>query len=421
MGARRRGAPVRSVPRGRADAVSDPDARGAFVGLSLRHDRGALWRAMLEGVAFGLADSLQLLQDLGAAPVAGRVSGGGARSRLWLRIVASALRLPLELTESEEGSAYGAALLAGVRDGVFADAEDAVARCVRVRETIEPDVGLRAGLRPLPPPVLDPATTGGLDMSILEGKTAVITGASRGIGAAIARQLHERGANLGLASRSGDDLGLERVVARPCDVRDLDALVELCAATAERFGGIDIVVPNAGVGAYGPFLDLSREHLDEMLDVNLKGTVYAIRAALPHMLGREGDVVTLASEAGRRGFPNEAVYCASKFGQVGLTRALDGELREHGIRCTNICPGGVATDFALDDGRGRSTRRPAGDDDRGGRGRGGRLRARTAAALPHPRDGAPPDDGGLLGVARDGSPPSSRRSSGTATASCASS
>ena len=134
----------------------------------------------------------------------------------------------------------------------------------------------------------------------LEGKSAVITGASRGIGAAVARMLDDRGCNLGLASRSGDDLGLERVVARPSDVRDLDALVELCDATAERFGGIDIVVANAGVGAYGPFLELSREHLDEMLDVNLKGTVYAIRAALPHMLGGEGDVVTLASEAGRR-------------------------------------------------------------------------------------------------------------------------
>ena len=191
-------------------------------------------------------------------------------------------------------------------------------------------------------------------MTDLNGKTAVITGASRGIGAAIARMLHDRGCNLGLASRSGSDLGLERVVAQPCDVRDLDALIELCDQTAERFGGIDIAVPNAGVGAYGPFLDLSREHLDEMLDVNLKGTVYVIRAALPHMLGREGDVVTLASEAGRRGLPYEAVYCASKFGQVGLTRALDHELREQGIRCTNICPGGVATDFALDEGRGRT-------------------------------------------------------------------
>jgi 3-oxoacyl-[acyl-carrier protein] reductase len=187
----------------------------------------------------------------------------------------------------------------------------------------------------------------------LNGKTAVITGASRGIGAAVALMLHERGCNLGLSSRSGSDLGLERVVARPSDVRDLDSLVELCDATAQRFGGIDIVVANAGVGAYGPFLDLSREHLDEMLDVNLKGTVYVIRAALPHVLGREGDIVTLASEAGRRGLPYEAVYCASKFGQVGLTRALDHELREQGIRCTNVCPGGVATDFALDEGRGR--------------------------------------------------------------------
>ena len=195
-------------------------------------------------------------------------------------------------------------------------------------------------------------------MSALEGKTAVITGASRGIGAAVARMLHARGVNVGLASRSGDDLGLSNVVAKACDVRDLDALIQLCEETAARFGGIDIVVPNAGVGAYGPFLELSREHLDEMLDVNLKGTVYAVRAALPHMLGREGDVVTLASEAGRRGLPYEAVYCASKFGQVGLTRALDHELREHGIRCTNVCPGGVATDFAMDEGRGRTPEMP---------------------------------------------------------------
>jgi 3-oxoacyl-[acyl-carrier protein] reductase len=188
----------------------------------------------------------------------------------------------------------------------------------------------------------------------LEGKTAVITGASRGIGASVARMLHERGANVGLVSRSGRDLGLERAVASACDVRDAAGLASFCDEVANRFGGIDIVVANAGVGAYGPFLDLTQEFLDEMIDVNLKGTLYAIRAALPHMLGREGDVITLASEAGRRGLPLEAVYCASKFGQVGFTRALDHELREHGIRCTNICPGGVATDFALEPGRGRS-------------------------------------------------------------------
>jgi NAD(P)-dependent dehydrogenase (short-subunit alcohol dehydrogenase family) len=190
----------------------------------------------------------------------------------------------------------------------------------------------------------------------LEGKVALITGASRGIGAAVARRLRAEGVRLALASRSGDDLGLEGVVARPCDVRrpeDLDAIV---AETAERFGRLDILVANAGVGAYGPFLELSAEHLEEMIDVNLKGTLYAVRAALPHLIASgEGDIVTLASEAGRRGLPYEAVYCASKFGQVGFTRALDHELREHGIRCINVCPGGVATDFALEEGRGRTS------------------------------------------------------------------
>jgi xylulokinase len=118
---------------------ADANARGAFTGLSVRHDRGALWRAMLEGVAYGLRDSLELLRALGVQPEVGRVSGGGARSELWLRIVAAVLGLPLERTVSEEGSAFGAALLAGVRSGAFADADDAVARCVRVRDRIEPD------------------------------------------------------------------------------------------------------------------------------------------------------------------------------------------------------------------------------------------------------------------------------------------
>ncbi|HEV2593301.1 MAG TPA: xylulokinase [Gaiellaceae bacterium] len=118
---------------------ADPDVRGAFTGLSLRHDRGALWRAMLEGVAFGLRDSLELLRELSCAPSVGRVSGGGARSELWLRIVASALQLPLERMASNEGSAFGAALLAGVRAGVYADAQEAVDRCVRVRDVVEPE------------------------------------------------------------------------------------------------------------------------------------------------------------------------------------------------------------------------------------------------------------------------------------------
>jgi xylulokinase len=118
---------------------ADPNARGSFTGLSLRHDRGALVRAVLEGVAYGLRDSLELLRELGVEPTVGRVSGGGARSELWLKIVASVLGTPLERTAVEEGAAYGAALLGGVAAGVFADAHEAVATCVRVRDAVDPD------------------------------------------------------------------------------------------------------------------------------------------------------------------------------------------------------------------------------------------------------------------------------------------
>jgi xylulokinase len=117
---------------------ADPHARGALTGLSLRHDRGALVRAVFEGVAYGLRDSLELLRELGVEAERGRVSGGGARSRLWLEIVASVLGVPLELTAVEEGSAYGAALLAGISSGAFASAQDAVDACVRVRDTVQP-------------------------------------------------------------------------------------------------------------------------------------------------------------------------------------------------------------------------------------------------------------------------------------------
>ena len=123
---------------------ADPDARAAFTGLALRHDRGALARSVLEGVAYGLRDSLELLRELGVEAELGRVSGGGSRSELWVRIAASVLGVPLERTGVDEGAAYGAALLGGVKGGLFADAEQAVAACVRVRGRVEPDPAWQA-------------------------------------------------------------------------------------------------------------------------------------------------------------------------------------------------------------------------------------------------------------------------------------
>ena len=117
-----------------------------------------------------------------------------------------------------------------------------------------------------------------------------------------------------------------------------------------------------------------------MIDVNVKGAIYAARAALPYLLRSEAaDLVTIASEAGRRGLPYEAVYCASSSPRSGLTRALDHELRERGVRCTNVCPGGVATDFAM--GRGRTPDMPAlaGMMRRRGRRRGRHVRADPSA------------------------------------------
>jgi 3-oxoacyl-[acyl-carrier protein] reductase len=188
----------------------------------------------------------------------------------------------------------------------------------------------------------------------LTGKVAFVTGGSSGIGAEVAKSLSAQGVKLALFSRSGkapklpDSLELCGDVGKRADV---NAAVQQAVDT---YGRLDIVVSNAGVGSYGQFVDVPTEHEDEMIRTNVMGTINLYHAAIPHMLTNGGDLVTLSSEAGRRGLPGEAVYSASKFAQVGLTRALDNELREFGIRATNICPGGIWTNFAVDDGRGRT-------------------------------------------------------------------
>ena len=178
----------------------------------------------------------------------------------------------------------------------------------------------------------------------LAGKVALISGGSRGMGASHARAMVAEGAKVVL----GDILVAAYV---HLDVTDRSQWAAAVAATVERFGALDVVVANAGVGAYGPFLELEPDDVEAMIDINLKGTLYTARFGLPHLIESKGDVVALASVAGLRAFPGETVYNASKFGQVGFVRSLDHEMREQGVRVTNIAPGGIATDFAMGSGR----------------------------------------------------------------------
>lgn len=193
-------------------------------------------------------------------------------------------------------------------------------------------------------------------MSELEGKVALVTGGSRGIGRAIGDRLARQGVSVALAARATTHLGSENTLGIACDVRNRDEVRGAVDAVIRRFGRLDILVVGAGVGSYGPFVEIDPDQLEEIVDVNVKGLLYCVHAALPHLLQRGGDIVTVASDVGRRGLPNQAVYSSSKFAQVGFMRALDNEVRESGVRCTTVCPGGVATDFAM--GRGRSPDMP---------------------------------------------------------------
>ena len=173
-----------------------------------------------------------------------------------------------------------------------------------------------------------------------------------------------------------------RIVAVEMDVRSPDDSRRLVQTAVERFGRLDTLVANAGIGMYGGILDHTDEELATMLDTNVAGTVWPIRAAVPEMRkAGQGDIVIVASVAGFRGGADEAVYAATKFAQVGLAGALDRELREDGIRVTTIGPAGPSTEFAM--GAGRTEDMPGPQDLP--QARGHRLRD------PHgPRAAAPP-------------------------------
>ena len=186
-----------------------------------------------------------------------------------------------------------------------------------------------------------------------------LTGASAGIGNATARLLVEEGAKVVVGARRSErleqleqELGAENVAAVTMDVRSPEDNRRLVATAIERFGRLDSIVPNAGIGLYGGITDHDDEHVAEMMETNYAGTVWSVRAAVPHLRDAGGgDVVIVSSVAGLRGGADEAVYAGTKFAQIGLAGSLDRELREHGIRVTAICPAGVHTEFAMGTGR----------------------------------------------------------------------
>jgi 3-oxoacyl-[acyl-carrier protein] reductase len=207
-------------------------------------------------------------------------------------------------------------------------------------------------------------STSTVEVRDLTGTVIAITGASSGIGRAAARQLVDAGASVALAARRGDrldelvaELGADRAVAVPGDVRSAADNKRLVDTALERFGRLDSLVANAGIGAYGGILDGTDEELVEMIETNFTGTVWSVRAAVPAMLAAGGgDVVIVSSVAGLRGGADEAVYAGTKFAQMGLAGSIDRELREKGIRVSTINPAGVHTEFAI--GRGRTEGSP---------------------------------------------------------------
>jgi NADP-dependent 3-hydroxy acid dehydrogenase YdfG len=195
----------------------------------------------------------------------------------------------------------------------------------------------------------------------LKGKCAVVTGASRGIGAAAAHALAREGVDVVLAARSADDLnavadaltGLGvKALPVPTDLADEASVLNLKQAALAEFGQVDILVNNAGVAKYAPLLEHTVADYDWMMDTNMRSTFLCVRHFLPEMVEREsGSIVVVSSQAGLFGFGGEAVYCATKFAQVGFCQALDAEVRERGVKVSVIAPGGVNTHLAFGTGR----------------------------------------------------------------------
>ena len=195
-------------------------------------------------------------------------------------------------------------------------------------------------------------------MESLDGKNALITGAGKGIGKALAIALAKEGVNVALLARTSSDLqavadeveneGVKAVIIT-ADVSDINSVNKGVESAMSSLGSIEILINNAGIGAFGGFLDLSPEEWERILKVNLFGPYYVTRAVLPQMItSKSGDIVNISSTAGLRGAAQTSAYSASKFGLIGLSESLMQEVRKHNIRVTTLAPSTVATPLAFD-------------------------------------------------------------------------
>ena len=204
----------------------------------------------------------------------------------------------------------------------------------------------------------------------LQGKVALITGASAGIGQACARALAGEGTRLVLTARRQERLdGLKReaeslgteAVSITGDAREEQTAIQTVKAALDAFGRIDILINNTGAGNYKNLVDTSAQDYDDLMDTNVRTTFLFTRHTVPVMLEQKsGTILMISSMAGVYGFGGEAVYCMTKFAQVGFAQALDRELRQSGIKVGAICPGGVKTEFAI--GKGRTEQKVAESD-----------------------------------------------------------
>ncbi len=195
-------------------------------------------------------------------------------------------------------------------------------------------------------------------MQSISGKTAIVTGAGRGIGRATAIALAKEGVNVGLVGLTLSNLekiaeelrefNVKVAVARS-DVADLDSITTAVEIIRGELGSIDILINNAGTAKFGGFLDLSPEEWENIIKVNLMGVYNTTRAVLPEMIERKtGDIVNISSSAGQKGAPVTSAYSASKFGVLGLTESLALEVRKHNIRVVGLTPSTVVTDLAAE-------------------------------------------------------------------------